>query len=87
MGDLCWMVIRWFGVSIKPPVPITDPCKNLSNPTSKVSAVTFIVSSSETSYARKRSGSTWIDGTLTFSPQIGTSATPGTRSKRALIFQ
>ena len=49
--------------------------------------VTSITSFSETLWARMRCGSTCTWNILGRSPQIGTLATPGMRSKRARIFQ
>ena len=43
--------------------------------------------SSVTSCSRRRFGSIWTVGISMRSPQIGTFATPGTRSSLALIFQ
>jgi hypothetical protein len=80
-------VIRWFGVSMDPPVPITAPFENWSRPTSRASAVTAMASSSDTPWARIRFGSTWTSGILIRSPQIATFATPGTSNIRARIVQ
>ena len=77
----------WLGVSIKPPVPITEPSEYCSSPTSRASAVTSITSVSGTSYARIWFRLTCTAGILILSPQMGTLATPGTSSRRARIFQ
>src|ERR1044072_1879520 len=56
-------------------------------PTSSALAVASITSSSDTSCARSRAGSTCTCGILMRSPQIATLATPGTRSSLARIVQ
>ena len=42
---VCWMLSRWLGVSIEPPVPMNPPLEKRSRPASSESAVTFITSS------------------------------------------
>ena len=87
IGSTLRMPIRWFGVSMVPPVPITAPVENLSRPESTASAVASITFSSETCRACILVGSAWTVMSWSRSFQMATLATPGTRSSRALIVQ
>ena len=86
-GSVCCTWSRWFGVSTKPPLPITAPFENRRIPESTASAVVVITWSRVRSYFVRRSGITRTCGILIRSPQMATFATPGTRSSRALIVQ
>ena len=86
-GSECWICSRWFGVSMKPPLPITCALEKRRIPESTAFDVVSMTSSSVTPYVASRSGSTWTCGILIRSPQIATFATPGTRSKRPRIVQ
>ena len=81
------MLSRWFGVSIIPPVPMYPPSEKRRRPASRAFAVVSITSSRDALLSRSRSGSTCTWSISNRSPQIGTFATPGTRSRRARIFQ
>ena len=79
--------IRWFGVSMVPPVPITAPVENLSSPESTEPSVVCITWSSETPLASNFDGSAWTAISWSRSFHIATLATPGTRRSRARIDQ
>ena len=87
IGSTLRIPIRWFGVSIVPPVPITAPVENLSRPESTASDVASITFSSETCRACILVGSAWTVMSWSRSFQMATLATPGTRSSRARIVQ
>ena len=87
IGSTLRIPIRWFGVSIVPPVPMTAPVENLSRPESTASAVASITFSSETCRACILDGSACTVMSWSRSFQMATLATPGTRSSRARIVQ
>ena len=86
-GSTCCTPIRWFGVSTIPPVPITDPLLNFSNPELTALEVASITSSRATCRAAIRSGSTCTLMVWMRSFHIATLATPGTCSSRARTVQ
>src|SRR5919106_6105307 len=87
-GKTCLTLKRWLGPSMNPPVP-TSPASDQETrlPTSRFFAVCSWSEVSETLWARNRCGSACTWYWWRRSPQMGTFATPGTRSNRALIFQ
>ena len=87
MGRMCRTVSRWLGVSMKPPLPTTEPLVNCSSPESSASEVAPITWFRVTSFWRSRSGTTCTTCMSMRSPQITALATPGTRSSRARSFQ
>src|SRR3990172_9636219 len=87
MGTTCWTQSLWFGVSRYPPVPMYPPSENCINPESRASEVVSFIWSRVTPVPCRRSGSTWTWSILIRSPQMETLATPGTSSRRGLIFQ
>ena len=88
MIDSLWRTFtRWFGPSTNPPLPMKLPVENWSRPASSASAVVSITVCRETLWAAIRSGSARTESIWMRSPQIGTLATPGTRSSRWRIVQ
>ena len=88
IGSLCCTVSRWLADSTKPPVPTAcPPTEKASRPESRAPAVASITLSSDTSLAASLAGSAWTLRSWIRSPQIGTLATPGTRSSRDRIVQ
>ena len=87
MGTTFWTQSLWLGVSMKPPVPMYPPSENCINPESRASAVVSFIWSRVTPLPFSRSGSTCTWSILIRSPQMETLATPGTSSRRGLIFQ
>ncbi len=81
------MPIRWFGVSMKPEVPITDPVENLRRPESTASPAVSITWFSETPAVRIFDGSASTAIICSRSFQMATLATPGTCSRRARTVQ
>ncbi len=86
-GESKWMTSRWLGVSSMPSMRVFAPCVYLRRPKSRASEVVSMTSSSVTSWARMRPGSTCTCSDLILSPQIGMFATPGTDMRRNLIVQ
>ena len=76
-----------WGSRANPPVPMIAPSEYWSIPASRESEVASMTSSSDTSYRRSFFGIDLHLQLLIRSPQIATLATPGTRSRRARIFQ
>ncbi len=58
IGRLCWMPMRWLGVSMKPPVPGDDASRKVSGETHSALPAELTTCSSETPFSFSLAGST-----------------------------
>ena len=87
MGCTCRIPSRWSEPSTQPPRPMKWPLEYRCRPASSASEVAVMTCSRVTFSRASRCWSTWTWSISSRSPQMGTLATPGTRSRRVLIFQ
>ena len=84
---MCWIPSRWFGVSMKPPVPGVDASRKLSGETHSALPVVSMTWPRVTPFARSWRGSTWTWSCCSRWPQIATLATPVIPINRGRIVQ